>query len=137
MTPGTIPGFSDVLFPYPFITNYAITANYMVSPTMFLEGTYGFIRNELTGGNENGITVNDSANRLNGVRISDPATTNNHVEGNQIGTDASGFTARPNFNNGVLIQLGASGNYVGELNPQAIGHFADSVADALAGARQR
>jgi hypothetical protein len=24
-----------------------------------------------------------------------------------------------------------------ELNPQAIGHFADSVADALAGARQR
>jgi hypothetical protein len=67
VTPGLIPGFTDVLFPYPFITNYAVTANYMVSPTMFVEGTYGFIRNELTGGNENGILVNDSANRLNSL----------------------------------------------------------------------
>ena len=63
-TPGLIPGFTDVLSPYPFITNYAITANYTMSPTTFLEGTYGFIRNELTGGNENGMLVNDSANRL-------------------------------------------------------------------------
>ena len=60
-TPGLIPGFTDVLSPYPFITNYAITANYTMSPTTFVEGTYGFIRNELTGGNENGILVNDSA----------------------------------------------------------------------------
>jgi hypothetical protein len=67
VTPGLIPGFTDVLFPYPFITNYALTANYMISPTMFLEGTYGFIRNELTGGNENGILVNESANRLNSL----------------------------------------------------------------------
>ena len=54
-------------FPYPFITKYSVTANYMLSPTTFLEGTYGFIRNELTGGNENGILMNDSANRLNGL----------------------------------------------------------------------
>ena len=53
-----------MLSPYPFITNYAITANYTMSPTTFIEGTYGFIRNELTGGNENGILINDSANRL-------------------------------------------------------------------------
>src|SRR3954470_18131042 len=65
--PGLIPGYTDVLFPYPFITNYAITANYAINPTTFLEGTYGFIRNELTGGNENGILMNDSANRLNGL----------------------------------------------------------------------
>ena len=65
--PGNIPGFTDVLFPYPFITNYAVTANYTLNPTTFLEGTYGFIRNELTGGNENGILMNDSANRLNGL----------------------------------------------------------------------
>ena len=38
--------------------------NYALSPTTFIEGTYGFIRNELAGGNENGILVNDSANRL-------------------------------------------------------------------------
>src|SRR5207244_10729496 len=64
ITPSLIPGFTDVLFPYPFITNYAATANYMINPTMFLEGTYGFIRNELTGGNENGVLMNESANRL-------------------------------------------------------------------------
>jgi hypothetical protein len=66
-TPGLIPGFTDVVFPYPFITKYSLTANYMLSPSTFLEGTYGFIRNELTGGNENGILMNDSANRLNAL----------------------------------------------------------------------
>ena len=66
-SPGLIPGFTDVLFPYPFITNYAVTANYAINPTTFLEGTYGFIRNELAGGNENGVLMNDSANRLNGL----------------------------------------------------------------------
>jgi hypothetical protein len=63
-TPGQIPGFSDVFNPNPFITNYAITANYSITPTTFLEGTYGFIRNELVGGNEGGVLINDSANRL-------------------------------------------------------------------------
>jgi hypothetical protein len=62
-----IPGFTDTLFPYPFITKYSVTGNYMLSPTMFIEGTYGFIRNELTGGNEQGVLMNDSANRLNGL----------------------------------------------------------------------
>jgi hypothetical protein len=66
-TPGLIPGFTDVLFPYPFITNYAVTANYTINPTTFLEGTYGFIRNELTGGNENGILMNESSNRLSSL----------------------------------------------------------------------
>ncbi|MEP6918886.1 MAG: TonB-dependent receptor plug domain-containing protein, partial [Acidobacteriota bacterium] len=63
-TPGLIPGFTDALFPYPNILNYAITANYTMNPTTFIEGTYGLIKNELTGGNENGILINDSANRL-------------------------------------------------------------------------
>ena len=50
------PGFTDVLTSrIPFITNYAVTVNYTISPTTFLEGTYGFIQNELTGGNEGGI----------------------------------------------------------------------------------
>ncbi len=67
VSPGLIPGFTDVLSPYPFITNYGVTANYTINPTTFLEGTYGFIRNELTGGNEGGVLVNDSANRLNSL----------------------------------------------------------------------
>ena len=41
-----------------------MTVNYTLNPTTFIEGTYGFIRNELAGGNENGVLVNDSANRL-------------------------------------------------------------------------
>ncbi len=65
ITPGLIPGFTDVRTPYPYITNYAATVNYTINATTFLEGTYGFIRNELAGGNENGVLVNESANRLN------------------------------------------------------------------------
>jgi Carboxypeptidase regulatory-like domain/TonB-dependent Receptor Plug Domain len=63
-TPGLIQGFTDVNNPNPFITNYAITANYAITPTTFLEGTWGMIRNELVGGNEGGVLVNDSSNRL-------------------------------------------------------------------------
>jgi hypothetical protein len=66
--PGTIPGFSDVYTPYPFITNYGATVNYVMTPTTFIEGTYGFIRNQLSGGNEGGLLTNDSSNRLNGLQ---------------------------------------------------------------------
>jgi len=70
ITPGAIPGFTDVLNPYPYITNYGVTADYIVNPSTFLEGTYGFIRNQLAGGGSiggiltGGILVNSSANRL-------------------------------------------------------------------------
>lgn len=63
-TPGLIQGFSDVKSPFPYITNYAATVNYTLNPTTFIEGTWGFIRNELTGGNENGVLVNEESNRL-------------------------------------------------------------------------
>jgi Carboxypeptidase regulatory-like domain len=66
-TPGVIPGFSDVYTPYPFITNYGGTVNWVANSTTFVEGTYGFIRNQLSGGNEGGLLVNDSANRLSGL----------------------------------------------------------------------
>ena len=65
--PGQIQGFSDVKQPYPFITNYAFTVNYTLTPTTFIEGTYGMIRNELADGNEGGVLVNEAANRLNGL----------------------------------------------------------------------
>ena len=63
-TPGLIPGFTDVFTPYPYITNYALTVNYMISPTTFVEGDLRVHPNELAGGNENGVLINDSANRL-------------------------------------------------------------------------
>jgi len=68
ITPGTLPGFSDVQNPYPFITNYGVTVNYQLNNSTFVEGTYGFIRNQLAGGGAigaiatGGILVNDSAN---------------------------------------------------------------------------
>jgi len=73
VTPGAIPGFSDVLNPYPFITNYGATVDYQLNNSTFLEGTYGFIRNQLAGGGSiggiltGGMLVNDSANRLNAL----------------------------------------------------------------------
>ncbi len=70
VTPGTIQGFNDVLNPYPYITNYGVTVNYMMNSSTFIEGTYGFIRNQLAGGASIGATgtggmlVTDSSNRL-------------------------------------------------------------------------
>ncbi len=62
--PGTLPGYNDIYTPYPFITNYAGTVNYVINPTTFLEGTYGFIRNQLSGGNEGGLVTSPASNAL-------------------------------------------------------------------------
>jgi hypothetical protein len=73
ITPGTIQGFNDVQNPYPYITNYGVTVDYVMNPSTFLEGTYGFIRNQLAGGasigatGTGGILVNPSSNRLNSL----------------------------------------------------------------------
>jgi hypothetical protein len=64
VTPGLIQGFTDVKTPFPYITNYAATVNYTINSSTFLEGTWGFIRNELVGGNNGGVLVNEAANRL-------------------------------------------------------------------------
>jgi hypothetical protein len=70
VTPGTIQGFNDVLNPYPYITNYGVTVNYTLNNSTYLEGTYGFIRNQLAGGasigatGTGGILVTESSNRL-------------------------------------------------------------------------
>ena len=67
-TPGLIPGFSDAYAPHPYIKNYGITVDYMISSATFIEGTYGRIQNELAGGNEAGILTNDEANRLKSLK---------------------------------------------------------------------
>ena len=54
----------------PFITNYGVTVDYQVNNSTFVEGTYGFIRNQLAGGASigatptGGILTTDSSNRL-------------------------------------------------------------------------
>jgi hypothetical protein len=73
VTPGAIQGFSDVQNPYPFITNYGVTVNYQLNNSTFVEGTYGFIRNQLAGGGSiggiltGGMLVNDAANRTSSL----------------------------------------------------------------------
>ena len=76
VTPGAIQGFSDVQNPYPFITNYGVTVDYQLNNSTFVEGTYGFIRNQLAGGGSiggiltGGMLVNDAANRRAAFRAS-------------------------------------------------------------------
>jgi outer membrane receptor protein involved in Fe transport len=60
VTPGTIPGFNDTLQKFPFITSYSTTVDYTLSNSMFLEGTWGFIRNQL-----GAPIVTEQANRCN------------------------------------------------------------------------
>jgi len=59
-----MPGFNDVLVPWPYITNYGVTVNYTFNPTTFIEATYGSIKNELAGGGSGGLLVSPKANRL-------------------------------------------------------------------------
>jgi hypothetical protein len=46
---GTVPGFNDAAVPKPIITTVSTTINYTISPTTFIEGTYGMTQNELAG----------------------------------------------------------------------------------------
>ncbi len=46
---GTIPGFNDTRQYKPTVSTIAITVNYTLGSTMFVEGTYGHAQNELTG----------------------------------------------------------------------------------------
>jgi hypothetical protein len=38
---GTIPGWNNTLDPFPIVATDAVSVNYNLSPTMFLEGTFG------------------------------------------------------------------------------------------------
>ena len=71
---GTIPGFNDSIMQNPVVSTMVATANYNLSPTMFLEGTVGRSGNEqagcaLNGNGANfctaGLPVNPNSNRIN------------------------------------------------------------------------
>jgi hypothetical protein len=67
----------------------------------------------LIGGTASGSGNTISANVIYGVFISDFATTGNVVEGDFIGTDASGALALGNGNSGVVIYNNATNNLIG------------------------
>ncbi len=68
--------------------------------------------NNTIGGTTAGAGNVISANKQNGVFLSDSGTTGNVVAGDFIGTDPNGWRALPNFE-GVVIQNGATDNTIG------------------------
>jgi hypothetical protein len=71
---GNIPGFNDTIMQRPFVATNALSVNYTLNPTTFLEGTWGRSSNEQAGCALNGqganfcrgaLPVNDVSNRLN------------------------------------------------------------------------
>jgi hypothetical protein len=62
VTPGSMPGVNDSLRPNASRHDPSVTINYMITPTMFLEGSYGYNFNEI-----DFIDVSPQANRLNGL----------------------------------------------------------------------
>jgi hypothetical protein len=46
---GSIPGFNDTRMQHPVVSSIAATANYTVSPTTFVEATFGRSKNEQAG----------------------------------------------------------------------------------------
>jgi len=75
------------------------------------------IQNDATGNTIGGTTSGSgnqiSGNTRNGVKIIGAATTGNMVQGNLIGTDATGSAPLANVRHGIEITGGASSNTVG------------------------
>jgi hypothetical protein len=64
--PGTIPGFNDNYTPIPIIYNVTATVDWIITPTLVLEGTYGTIKNQLAGGGSPaGVLADAAANKNN------------------------------------------------------------------------
>lgn len=73
----------------------------------------------LVGGKEESARNIISGNRANGVSIFNPGTNGNTLQGNFIGTDASGKAALPNSGVGVWVGDGASETLIGGKDPIA------------------
>ena len=74
---------------------------------------YGGACSNMIGGTSLGAGNVLSGNLLEGVYIADPATSNNVVQGNFVGTDFSGSNAVPNGDVGVGVWNGASHTLIG------------------------
>ena len=70
---GTIPGFNDTKMQNAPVVSYTASVNYTITPTMFLEATYGHSQNELAGcaqaQSETGAIFCNNAGGTAGVQI--------------------------------------------------------------------
>jgi len=103
VTPGYIPGFNDAEVPYPSIYNLGGNVTYVISPRTFISGTYGTIKNQLAGGNEGGIPVDASSNRLTAL----PTFPELYPNAGQMNTGYYGYQVlqsfkAPFYSNGTL-----------------------------------
>lgn len=73
LLPGTIPGYNDTRMQRPVVSSFALTGNYTINPTTFLEVTYGTAANEQAGCSLQGapnfcttaLPMSPATNRLN------------------------------------------------------------------------
>jgi hypothetical protein len=83
-------------------------------------GTYGLVvfnsPGNLIGGTTPGVANVIGSNGIAGVLLNGADATDNHLEGNLIGTDVTGRLALANGANGIHI-LGAPGNWIGGPTP--------------------
>lgn len=75
--------------------------------------------NNTVGGTAPGAGNVISGNLQDGVSMSEAGVTGNLIQGNYIGTNASGLLAIPNLNHGMLVLSGASSNTIGGDSPGA------------------
>jgi CSLREA domain-containing protein len=85
----------------------------------------------LVGGTVAGAGNLISGNGSDAVSIAGPGTNGNRLEGNFIGTDASGSYALPNISVGVWIGNGASNNIIGGTKPQAGNVISGNIGDGI------
>lgn len=82
-------------------------------------GIWGGARNTMVGGTNTGSGNVISGNSQYGIFIGDPATTGTIVQGNFIGTDATGSQPQPNAFGGIAVFNGANGVVIGGNAPGA------------------
>lgn len=114
-------GYYGVVVANPGTSGNAIQGNYIgLAPDGATPVPNGFgvlisdgATNNLVGGTA-GVDGNIiSGNSASGVFLTDAGTSGNAIQGNYIGTDATGRTAAPNGFEGLYIVGGASGNLIG------------------------
>jgi titin len=110
------------------VSNNLVQGNYVgtsatgsnaIPNAQFGVGVWGGATGNLVGGTNAGAANVISGNANCGVFISDVGTSNNLVQGNYVGTDATATFAVPNSYVGVAVGNGANNNVIGGAGPGA------------------